>query len=54
LKNKAIQKEKTAEEAPALLAPFCEANLSFVSNEATYSLHPRMPIGETVYIERAP
>jgi hypothetical protein len=54
LKSKAIQKEKTVEETPGLMAPFCEANLSFVSNETTYSLHPKMPIGETVYIERAP
>ncbi len=34
--------------------PFCEANLDFVHNELVYFLHPRMHVGETVYIENAP
>ena len=37
-----------------LATPFCEANLNFVHNELLYILHPRMQIGETVYIENAP
>jgi hypothetical protein len=36
------------------LTPFCEANLNFVQNELLYILHPRMQIGETIYIENAP
>jgi hypothetical protein len=38
----------------AMMTPFCEANLNFVHNELLYVLHPRMQIGETVYIENAP
>ena len=41
------------EEFP-LATPFCEANLNFVHNELLYILHPRMQIGDTVYIENAP
>jgi hypothetical protein len=37
-----------------MMMPFCEANLNFVHNELLYILHPRMQIGETVYIENAP
>lgn len=37
-----------------MMTPFCEANLNFVHNEHLYILHPRMQIGETVYIENAP
>jgi hypothetical protein len=37
-----------------MITPFCEANLNFVHNELLYILHPRMQIGETVYIENAP
>ncbi|MGI0092359.1 MAG: hypothetical protein ACREBS_11690 [Nitrososphaerales archaeon] len=46
------QEEKMME--PGLATPFCETNLNFVHNELLYILHPRMQIGESVYIENAP
>lgn len=46
--------QEQEEESIAMVVPFCEANLNFVHNELLYILHPRMQIGETVYIENAP
>ena len=46
------QQEESFEDG--MMTPFCEANLNFVHNELLYILHPRMQIGETVYIENAP
>lgn len=47
-------KKQAKEDEIAMPVPFCEANLNFVHNELLYILHPRMQIGETVYIENAP
>jgi len=48
------EQEQIQREDTPLIVPFCEANLNFVHNELLYILHPRMQIGETVYIENAP
>jgi hypothetical protein len=57
-RQEAIQTQKQEEEEESLetgmITPFCEANLNFVHNELLYILHPRMQVGETVYIENAP
>lgn len=53
----AIQTEKQEEQNEldvSMITPFCEANLNFVHNELLYILHPRMQVGDTVYIENAP
>lgn len=47
-----VESEESSE--TPMMIPFCEANLNFVHNELLYILHPRMQIGETVYIENAP
>jgi hypothetical protein len=48
------EQEQVQKEEFPIITPFCEANLNFVHNELLYILHPRMPVGETVYIENAP
>jgi hypothetical protein len=48
------EEEQEQEQVESLLTPFCETNLGFVHDELSYILHPRMQIGETVYIENAP
>jgi hypothetical protein len=56
-KQETVQSQETKvlqEQEIQLQTPFCEANLNFVHNELLYILHPRMPIGDTVYIENAP
>jgi hypothetical protein len=59
-RKKELEGEQTEEQVEGerqfsgILTPFCEANLNFVHNELLYILHPRMQIGETVYIENAP
>ncbi len=55
-RQEAIQTQREEEESPemGIITPFCEANLNFVHNELLYILHPRMQVGDTVYIENAP
>jgi hypothetical protein len=48
------QPETVVEEEIVMMTPFCESNLNFVHNELLYVLHPRMAIGNTIYIENAP
>ena len=48
------QREEEISPVDGMIIPFCEANLNFVHNELLYILHPRMQVGETVYIENAP
>ena len=48
------QEEQEITSIEGMITPFCEANLNFVHNELLYILHPRMQVGETVYIENAP
>ncbi|MDH2900910.1 MAG: hypothetical protein PXY39_08045 [archaeon] len=55
-RQEAIQTQEEEKESfeTGMMTPFCEANLNFVHNELLYILHPRMQVGETVYIENAP
>ncbi|MHB1908786.1 MAG: hypothetical protein ACYCQJ_07925 [Nitrososphaerales archaeon] len=48
------QKQEEDNLGSGMITPFCEANLNFVHNELLYILHPRMQVGDTVYIENAP
>lgn len=48
------QQQQQETQDSVMVTPFCEANLNFVHNELLYILHPRMQIGDTVYIENAP
>ena len=48
------QKQEEDSLGSGMITPFCEANLNFVHNELLYILHPRMQVGDTVYIENAP
>ena len=52
--NTKQEAQQEVENIGGMITPFCEANLNFVHNELLYILHPRMQIGETVYIENAP
>jgi hypothetical protein len=55
VRQEAIQTQEEKEGLEArMITPFCEANLNFVHNELLYILHPRMQVGDTVYIENAP
>jgi hypothetical protein len=56
VRQEAIQTQKEEDPSPetGIITPFCEANLNFVHNELLYILHPRMQVGDTVYIENAP
>ena len=54
VKQEEQEQQEEVEDSPMLLTPFCEANLNFVHNELLYILHPRMQVGETIYIENAP